>query len=233
MRPDLRPVVGRVLAVLVLLLVAACGVPQDDAPRALQGRDLPLGLQSESAVPDPEGPGRVALYFVRDGQAVLWRRPVQASTPPTELLRMLFAGTSAEEREAGLISVIPASLTVESVEMQGDTAVVTLGGPDEELLNAGPLAFAQIVATLTPDRARGVRFRRDDRDLPVPFGDNQLSARPLDRSDYEGLLPGAPTPAPATRAPATPPPAAPAPAAPAPTARSGEASQAATTAPAA
>lgn len=190
----------RALAVLVLLLVSACGVPQDDAPRALQGRDLPRGLSSESAVPDPEGPGRVALYFVRDGQAVLSRRPVQASTPPTELLRMLFAGTSSEEREAGLISVIPASLTVESIEMQGDTAVVTLGGPDEELLNAGPLAFAQIVATLTPNRASGVRFRRDDRDLPVLTGDNQLSARPLDRSDYEGLLPLASTPAPSASA---------------------------------
>ena len=186
----------RVLALLVLLALAACGVPRDAAPRALEDGDLPFGLPRPSAVADPVGPGRVPLYFVRGGKVVLSTRPVQASTPPTELLRLLFEGTSAEERDAGLISVIPANLTVASVELEGRIAVVTLDGPDQEVLQAQALAYAQVVATLTAGRrADGVRFRRDGADLPVLTGDASLTDRPVDRSDYADLIA---TPAPQT-----------------------------------
>ena len=175
----------RLAAGLAVLLLTACGVPQDDAPRAVQA---PFGVPSATAAPDGVGPGRVALYFVRDGEVVLTTRPVRASTPTPDLLDLLFAGTSADERDAGLVSFIPANLTLEEFAVQGGTAVLTLGGPDEEVQRIPPLAYAQIVATLTPHRAQGVRFRLDDADLPVPRSDGSLTDAPLGREDYADLI---------------------------------------------
>lgn len=186
----------RLLLLVLLLLLPACGVPVDDVPRALRSGDAPLGLVRPSTPPDPAGPGRVALYFVRDGTVVLAPRPVPTATSTTEVLELLFAGPTEEERARGLSSVIPASLSVEGVALRGRTAVVTLGGPDEEVVRTLPLAYAQIVATLAPGRAAGVRFRLDDADLAVPRGDGSLSDAPLDRSDYADLYAPAPAAAP-------------------------------------
>ena len=77
-------------------------------------------------------------------------------------------------------------------------------GGDEEVRNLlvrgpgdGVLAYAQIVATLTPARASGVRFRLDDTALRVPREDGSLTEQPLARQDYAGLsgaVPASPTP---------------------------------------
>lgn len=185
-------------AVLACGLGAGCGVPQDDAPRALEPGEAPYASQRATPVSEPEGPGRVPLHFVRDDRLVPSPRPVEGSVTDEELLELLLGGPSPEEAEAGLISVIPSTLTVESVELTGDTAVVTLGGPESEVLRLQRLAYGQIVATLVPSRATGVRFRLDGADLEVPRGDNTLTAAPLSRDDYAALLapPRAAAPAP-------------------------------------
>lgn len=177
-------------AALVALLLTACGVPHDDAPRALKPGEVLYVSPRPSAVADPAGDGRVALYFVRGDDVVLATRRVERSTPTPELVELLLAGPTPQEREQGLISVIPSTVTVEDVSTVGSTAVVTLGGPDSEVLRLQPLAYAQIVATLTPHRASGVRFRLGDTDLRVPRGDGSLTDAPLSREDYEGLLAG-------------------------------------------
>jgi hypothetical protein len=67
-------------------------------------------------------------------------------------------------------------------------AVVTLGGSSTQI-STSPLAFAQVVATLTaPGLARSVRFRLDDEELRVPRGDASVTEAPVDRSDYAELL---------------------------------------------
>ncbi|MGI8536837.1 MAG: GerMN domain-containing protein [Mycobacteriales bacterium] len=183
------------------LLLAGCGVPQDGAPRALDPAKAPAGaLPSPSTAPEPEpvGDNRAALYFVRDGQVVPITRPVPRSTSIAPLLELLFAGPTAAEREAGASSLIPSSLSVQKVERQGQTAVVTLEDTEDQV-RPQALAFAQIVATLTPDRASGVRFRLDGADLAVPRSDGALTDAPVSRLDYADLLapaPGPPPPAP-------------------------------------
>ena len=194
--------VRSIAAGVTALLLPACGVPHDDAPRALQPQEVPYFSPRSSPVPDPAGNGRVGLYFVRDDEVVLTPRQVEQPTPTPELLELLLAGPAPEEQEAGLISVIPSTVTVEDVSTVGSTAVVTLGGPDSEVLRLQPLAYAQIVATLTPHRASGVRFRLGAADLRVPRGDGSLTDAPLSREDYEQLLgppvtpSGEPAPAP-------------------------------------
>ena len=178
----------RLAAVLLLALLAACGVPQDDEPRALDPRDAPFRV-FEDAMPAPEGDGRVALYFVRDDLVVLQTRAVERSTSISELMDLLLEGPTPEQVAAGTRSALPSSFAVEGVEVDGSgTAVVTLGGGAAQV-GPSPLGFAQVVATLTaPGRARAVRFRLDGEDLPVPRGDGLLTTEPLDRLDYADLL---------------------------------------------
>lgn len=188
------------------LLLAGCGVPQDDAPRALDPANAPAGaLPSPSPSPEPEpvGDATVALYFLRAGQLVPVTRPVPPSTSARSLLALLFAGPTPAEQTTGATSLIPSGLMVQRIEQQGRTAVVTLEGTQDQV-RPQVLAFAQIVATLTPDRASGVRFRLDGADLPVPRSDGALTDAPLSRADYADLLaadglppaPGPPPPAP-------------------------------------
>lgn len=186
----------RVAAAALVLLLAGCGVPQDDRPRAIDAAQAPFRTAAPTPAGEPAGPGRVALYFVRDGRVVLASRPVLRSTPVPELLDLLLAGPTADENAAGLSSVIPTTLTVEDVDVQRGIGVVTLGGPPDQAPPTQPLAFAQIVVTLTaPGRLEGVRFRSGDRDLRVPRGDGLLTEQPLDRDDYAELLaPSRPAP---------------------------------------
>lgn len=171
-----------------LLATTACGVPQDEAPRALDRGEVPFSTPTPSPPNEPSGTLEAPLHFVRDGQVVPASRRVERPLRVEDLVELLFGGTVERESRQGLISVIPSTLSVEDVEVQGDTAVVTLDGPDAEVLRTTPLAYAQIVATLTPARAEGVRFRLDGRDLDVPRGDGSLSSGALTREDYAQVL---------------------------------------------
>lgn len=197
-RRTIRARRGCLLLLLGALLVG-CGIPQDDEPRALDPAKAPAGaLPSPNSVraPDPEpepaltGAEQVELFFVRDGQVVPVIRPVPRSTTVEPLLELLFAGPTPAEKAAGSSSLIPPSLSVQQVERQGQTAVVTLRGTENQV-RPQALAFAQIVATLTPERASGVRFRLDGADLPVPRSDGSLTDAPVSRSDFAGLISGA------------------------------------------
>lgn len=186
-----------VAGLLAALLLPGCGVPQDDAPRALEPREVPFASPTDSPVAEPAGDREVALGFVREGSVVLSSRTVEDPRTPEEVLELLFAGPSPDEFADGLSSLLPSTVGVQDVEVTGGTAVVTLGGPDSEVLRLQPLAYAQIVATLTPGRASGVRFRLDDTDLRVPRGDGSLTDQPLARRDYADLLaPDMPVPSP-------------------------------------
>ena len=176
-------------AVVAALLLPACGVPQDDSPRALTPQEVPFASPTDSPPAESVGDRQIALGFVRDDSVVLSSRTVEDPRTTEEVLELLFAGPSPDERAAGLSTFLPSTVTVEDVEMVGGTAVVTLDGPDDsEVLRLAPLAYAQVVATLTPDRVSGVRFRLDDTDLRVPREDGSLTNQPLSRRDYAGLL---------------------------------------------
>ena len=188
---SVRPAQAVGLALLVLLtpVAAACGVPQDDEPRALSAAEVPFASAAASAAPADDGNRQVELWFVRDGRVVPTARRVDGPTSVPALGELLFGGTSEEERNDGLISVVPSTLSLEEVQVQNGTAVLTLDGPDAEVLRTQPLAYAQIVATLTSvGSVDGVRFRLDGRDLRVPRGDGSLSDGPVTRNDYAELL---------------------------------------------
>ena len=182
----------RVLLALLLALVAGCGVPTDPAPRELDPESAPFRFYERPA--EPEGPGQVGLYFVRDDQVVLLRRAVEDSTSIEELAQLLLDGPTPEEIEARTGTELPPGLSVEDVTLTDRCiAVVTLGGGTQ--IGTSPLAFAQIVSTLTaPGRAQAVRFRIDGDDVAALRGDGSPTNDPVTRADYEGLLAVKPSP---------------------------------------
>jgi Sporulation and spore germination len=150
---------------------------------------VPFASPTDSPPAEQVGDREVELGFVRDERVVLSSRTVEDPRTTEEVLQLLFAGPSEAEKAAGLSTFLPSTVIVEDVEVTGETAVVSLDGPDDsEVLRLAPLAYAQIVATLTPDLVAGVRFRLDDTDLRVPREDSTLTTEPLSRRDYPGLL---------------------------------------------
>ena len=172
----------------VAALLTGCGVPQDDEPRALDPAQAPFQVLREDQPVAPTGDARADLYFVRDNRVVRQTRRVEGPADATAVLELLLAGPTPGQVEDGISSALPSTFTVEGVELEAGVAVVTLGGSSTQI-SASPLAFAQVVATLTaPGLARAVRFRLDDEDLPVPRGDASVTELPVDRQDYAELL---------------------------------------------
>lgn len=178
----------RLPLVLLALLLTACGVPRDDAPRPLDLAEAPAFL--DPVVPPPQGDQRTELFFVRDDVLVPVPRAVPSPGTPAQVLDLLFTGLTDPERATGLRSAIPVGVQFQGVEVRDGVAAVTLGGLNEQVQ---VLAFAQIVATLDARPGiDGVRFRADGQDVKVPRGDGSLTDAPVGSASYSELLGGPP-----------------------------------------
>lgn len=185
----------------LLLATVACGVPEDDQPRALERSAAPFQLFDQGPEPTrPPSDLQSELYFVLVDRLAATTRPVPQPGSAEQVALELFEGPTELERTAGLSSAIPSVFSLQGVDVRNRIAVVSLDGIDESVRTDQVTAFAQIVTTLDalPD-IDGVRFRTGDLDLPVPSGDGSSTDEPLDRDDYPVLLDEAPTvPAPAS-----------------------------------
>lgn len=185
----------RAPAVVVVMLLAACGVPQDDQPRALSRDGVPFGLLSTSTTQTTtvveDATVSAVVYFVRDDRLVPVQRQVRAPVSSGRLLTALLEGPTESEAQAGFRTAISSEARVRDVT--ASAGVVTLELSDEFLEVAGQdqiLALAQIVFTATEmDAAAAVRFRLAGDPVEVPRGDGTLTSAPLTRADYAALAP--------------------------------------------
>jgi hypothetical protein len=203
--------VRRLAAGLVLLLVAGCGVPQDEAPRALDRAEAPFRVFESEAAPTPTGDLAAELWLVRGDRPEAVLRQVPRPGSPQQVLGQLFSGPTEQESAAGLTTAIPTAFELEDVTVDDGIAVVTLAGLGDQVRTDNNVAYAQIVATLDArPEIDGVRFRTDDGDLPVPRGDGSLTDAPVNRRSYGELLgqPVATTPVPPAPVPSAPAPSA-------------------------
>jgi spore germination protein GerM len=184
----MRTVRRAALAALALTLLAAlpiggCGVPLDSTPRDVTD----VGAPFRSGAP-AEGAGRAVerLCFVRAGALVRVVRRVPAVRPPTEQLRDLLAGPTADESTQGLSSALSTASDV-TMTLADGRATVDVG--DVGLRSDDVLAFGQIVCTLTSQLQVGtVSFTSDGTPLGVPRADGSLAVSPLTIADYVKLL---------------------------------------------
>ncbi|MCF0091363.1 GerMN domain-containing protein [Micromonospora sp. MH99] len=177
------------LAVGLVALLAGCGIPTDEAPRAVPPPrgPFPTSAPAETA---PVGPATETLCLVRDNRIVPVLRRVERSRGIEDQLRHLLSGPTGAERDADLTSALPGAVNAAGVTVTGTQARVAVDEPADDAGRSDEvLAFGQIVCTLTSrDDVTSVTFLRDGRPLGVPRADGSLSEQPLTRTDYAPLI---------------------------------------------
>jgi spore germination protein GerM len=154
----------------------------------LGSADVPQGARV-TASPASSGSARALVYLIHDGVLVAVSRAVPPDPSPAAVLQALLGGPSRRERDAGLVTAVTAA----TVNGSPEGGVVTVEVPAPDASSSGRtdevLGFGQIVLSLTSLRdITAVRFTRDGQSLSVPRSDGSLSAAPLTRRDYTGLL---------------------------------------------
>ncbi len=131
---------GRVIAAIAVLLIASmyldrspANAPQDKSSEKRNDREQLAMVGAQIPGPSAMPTGRVKAYFnngVMDPTMVCEKVfPVEreSSEPsPEAALRHLFAGPSGEEGNAGYFTSLSPGVTVQSVDIDNDTATVDL-----------------------------------------------------------------------------------------------------------
>ncbi|MCY3786391.1 MAG: GerMN domain-containing protein [bacterium] len=194
--PGRRTMLG---VVGLLAVAAACGVPQDPAPRILDASVLPEELaEPATTTTSTEAPvprQAVSLYFV-DGEGLGAPAERDLATPagPVAALEALIAGPTEAEASGGLTSVIPAETVILSSELTNGVLRVDLAAGALEQIEGElqRLAVAQLVFTAT--ELAGVDWlwvliEGQPRALPTDEGDVEA---PVGRVHYASLGPAGP-----------------------------------------
>lgn len=177
------------LAVGLVALLSGCGIPTDDAPRAVQPPRGPFPTPAP-AVTAPVGPATETLCLVRENRIVPVLRRVDRVPTIEDHLRHLLAGPTEAERDTDLTSALPGAVNAAGATVTGTQARVAVDEPGDDAGRSDEvLAFGQIVCTLTSrEDVTSVSFLRDGRPLGVPRADGSLSEQPLSRTDYAPLI---------------------------------------------
>jgi hypothetical protein len=178
----MRAMATRVATTLVALMLAALGA----------GCDGDETVPTTGTPPPPET-ATTAVYFLRDGKIAPVRRAIPASEDPElATVSALLEGPTADEREGGLVTAIPATTVVESVSVEDGVATVDLsrdfdnGGGSASMLGR----VAQVVATLTRfPTVKRVAFRLDGETVKAIGGEGVVVDPPIGRLAIEDQTP--------------------------------------------
>ena len=177
-----------------LTLLAGCGIPVDDRPRALSAEEIPSSLPSSAppATAQPGGANSVSttVFFVRESQLAPVRR--ESPTPPTVegAIAAVVRGPTLAERSQGLRTALNtqvrlAGTAAARVPLIDLTEAFGEGEGEEQIL-----ALAQLVFTLTGlPGVDAVSFARSGQAVEVPTGDGTLKRGPLRRQDFDAVAP--------------------------------------------
>lgn len=186
------------VAVLVAVVLAGCGVPSDGRPTEIDPERVPYGLLGEREAAHASGPmagdrrARIALV-VGDDRIRLVDRSVTAGALHDALVALLVElerGPTDVERRRGLLSTLPSTTRLRLTDLTGGVASVDIGG---ELLNPVAdrlrLTVAQIVLTATSlPGVEAVQLLRDGLPVEAPLVGGQFTSRLLRAEDYAALL---------------------------------------------
>ena len=106
---------GRVFALLACLLVAGCGVTDEEDPRALDRAAAPFRVFATLAPAQPEGEVQTELFLVRDGRIEAVRREVPLPGSAQQVLQQLFDGPTEAESAGGLSTSLPSGLRAQGL----------------------------------------------------------------------------------------------------------------------
>ena len=189
------------LLALAGLVLAACGVAENDEPHVIAVEDLPPGLLDESpttstSVASPTVQAVTVYYLVQQGEVVRLvgvTREVGRADRARDRLAAVLAPPSAAEASLGILTSIPADTALLETELDegSDELTVDLSRSlfdvqGQELRNA----FAQLVWTATElPGVASVRFRVDGEVFRAPDDEGVEQPGAVSRSDYLALAP--------------------------------------------
>jgi spore germination protein GerM len=185
---------------LLAALLAGCGVPADDEPRAISQDQEP---SQEAPEDTSEGlTGAATLFLTRfDGtdnrlSPVELEVPVGASstlpTPATALEALLGDIPDQALQADGFSSAIPPNTRLLSAPTLDRDGVLTIDINEPLYRMQAPnssVAFGQIVCTADAfDEVAAVRFNLEGVTRAAPMGDGESSSDPLDCTAYANLV---------------------------------------------
>jgi spore germination protein GerM len=182
---------------VILLVVAGCGVPTQTAPVPIDREAIPSPLR-DPTTPPPAAPsatpGRssVQVNFVRTDKLVSRLREAPAPDSSDRLalvIQSLLAGPSDTEQAAGITTALPPDLGLRVVDVQGSRVILELSGEtDGRSATENVLAVGQIVLSVTAlPTIDQVSFSRDGAPVEALLADGALTTNPLTATDYEAL----------------------------------------------
>jgi Sporulation and spore germination len=175
------------VAVVAGILLSACGVQADSAPRDVP-EDNRVRLSGVSLGGDASGAERI--YLIGPGDDRLLRSVRRNPTTNANLIEILLLGPNADERDAQFSTAIPTGLRVERIESQGSRLVIDVS---EELTTlSGPAlvqAIAQIVYTASEiENVLSVQITFEGQPVSWPTADLDVTDQPLRVYDYPGMV---------------------------------------------
>jgi hypothetical protein len=177
---------------VLALVMSACAITADSAPRDVSSDERDLLLTDASPAADTVGDGRIYLVAPSEPSQQRQLRSVQRDVVarPDALLQVLLDGPNQRELDSRLVTAIPSGTTLLSTRTVGDVLFVDLTDPITELTGeALTLAVAQIVFTASGvPGVQAVRLRVDGEDQAWPRGDGQTRQGPLRIFDFPGLV---------------------------------------------
>ena len=179
------------LAVVIgfLLITAACS---RGGAHVVAPVDLPREIYPEGKKAPREVDRNVVLYFYKGGRLEPVLRSGQSKLTEADLaLRSLMCGPTAEEREAGLASALPAPSSLNGVTLKGSVARVDF---DENFSGGSPDAVvrrvAQVVFTMSEvGGVRSVAFYVNRKPFDVPDQTGQSRSGGVAKARYSSLGP--------------------------------------------
>ena len=184
-----------VVLVAAAVTFAACGLPEDDRPRAISAEDAPIALGTSTTVNEPATGTRAIDVWLIDAEGSL--RPVERSieSPATVQLALEALLAAPNEQEDALLDTfIPDGTALTTAMAEDGTAVIQLGPAGTGVLSIqaeGQLrAFAQLVSTATEvPGVEFVRFVLEDGSAfaPPTATDEGNVDRPVSAADYAAL----------------------------------------------
>jgi hypothetical protein len=191
------------LACVLALVLVACGLPEDDEPRAVDPEDIPpqlAGFEAEAAPTSSPTSADLPVYLVKtetgpDGP----ERRLAAfpsffegePTPGRMIDQLLDTRDELLAFDQTLSNAVPPDVEISWEEPAGlDYGIITLSEAFDPEGEQYALAVAQLVYTATELRTvPAVRFRVGDEFISVPAGEGGESDDIVIRADYAHLRP--------------------------------------------
>ncbi len=168
------------VALLGALVLPACGVPLDDAPRAISRTTTTLPSQTTVPLSEAAGAPKVRLYFLNDGR--LAPTSVAVETDPD--LAKAIGLVLVTKPDAPLQTRIPPGTSLLELRVEGSVASIDLSDAIEDI--SGPTqkeAYAQIVFTaLKFAQITSVQFRVQGKQVDAPTDNGNLAV--VSAADY-------------------------------------------------